>query len=92
MKIELKNIKNILKNGTILVEVEKERHAEILMRMTAFHNKEIKAYPHKKIEHLIWGSSIDEIKNKLKKQGVTDVRTGTIQKNNENILTYPITM
>ena len=36
-----------LKNQTLLVEVEKRKHTDFLLKMTKFHNISVKTYPHK---------------------------------------------
>lgn len=38
-KLKSKNVKNLKINIAILVEVDKERRAEIILKMTSFHNK-----------------------------------------------------
>ena len=38
-----------LKNQTLLVEVEKRKHADFLLKMTKFHNISVKTYPHKSL-------------------------------------------
>ena len=50
-KVISTNIKPItvkkLKNQTLLVEVEKRKHADFLLKMTKLHNISVKTYPHK---------------------------------------------
>ena len=38
-----------LKNETLLVEVEKRKHADFLLKMTKFHNISVKTYSHKSL-------------------------------------------
>ena len=62
------------KSQTLLVEVEKRKHADFLLKMTKFHNISVKTYPHKTL-NVSKGAvkskelslyTIEEIKRELK--------------------------
>ena len=84
-----------LKNKTLLVEVEKEKHANFLLGMNTFHNLQIRAYPHKNLNTSkgvvrskdLSVCTIEEIKKELNNQGIIDVRRISIKKENQTILT-----
>lgn len=89
-----KTVKN-LRNGTILVEVEKKRYADTLLKMKNFHNKKIKSYPHGKMNmskgvvrsRELSSCTIEEIKTELKSQGLIDIKRVSIKKNEKIIET-----
>ena len=70
-----------LKNQTLLVDVEKRKHADFLLKMTKFHNISVKTYPHKSLNvskgvvrsKELSLCTIEEIKREIKKQGMTEV-------------------
>ena len=72
-----------LKNQTLLVEVDKRKNADFLLKMTKFHTINVKTYPHKSLnisKGVIRSKelslcTIDEIKKEMKKQGVTEVKS-----------------
>ena len=72
-----------LKNQTLLVEVEKRKHADFLLKMTKFQNISVKTYPHKSLnvsKRFVRSKElsiciIKEIKRELKKQGVTEMKS-----------------
>ena len=77
-----------LKNQTLLVEVDKRRNANFLLKMTKFHIINVKTYSHKSL-NISKGvvrskelslCTIDEIKKEMKKQDVTEVKRVTIKK------------
>ena len=77
-----------LKNDTLLVEVEKRKHADFLLKMTMFNNIAIKTYPHKSL-NISKGvvrskelslCTLEEIKKELKRQDVIDVKRVSIKK------------
>ena len=77
-----------IKNQTLLVEVDKRKNADFLLKMTKFHTINVKTYPHKSL-NISKGvvrskelslCTIDEIKKKMKKQGLTEVRRVIIKK------------
>ena len=84
-----------LKNQTLLIEVEKRKHADFLLKMTKFHNISVKTYPHKSLNvskgvvrsKELSLCTIEEIKRKLKKQGVTKVKIISIKKEGKTIET-----
>ena len=84
-----------LKNGTLLVEVDKKSYAENLLKMTLFTNIKIKTYPHASLNSskgVVRSSelslcTLDEIKSYLKNQSVTDVRRITFKRNDQVIST-----
>ena len=84
-----------LKNQTLLVEVDKRKNADFLLKMTKFHTINVKTYPHKSL-NISKGvvrskelslCSIKEIKKEMKKQGVTEVKRVTIKKEGKLIET-----
>ena len=85
-----------LKNGTILVEVDKRTFADNLPKMKTFGGLKIKSYAHLSlnISNGVVRSSelslctLDEIKSYLQQQGVTDVKRISIKRNEETINTY----
>ena len=77
-----------IKNQSLLVEVDKRKNADFLLKMTKFHTINIKTYPHKSL-NISKGvvrskelslCTIEEIKKEMKKQGVTEVMRVTINK------------
>ena len=66
------------KNQTLLVKVEKRKHADFLLKMTKFHNISVKTYPHKSLnvsKEVVRSKElslcpIEEIKRELKKSKV----------------------
>ena len=83
-----------LKNQTLLVEVEKRKHADFLLKMTKLHNISVKTYPHKSLNvskavvrsKKLSLCTIEEIRE-LKKQGVTEVKRVSIKKEGKTIET-----
>ena len=84
-----------LKNQTLLVEVDKRKNSDFLLKMTKFHTINIKTYPHKSL-NISKGvvrskelslCTIDEIKKEMKKQGVTEVKRVSIKKEGKLIET-----
>ena len=84
-----------LKNQTLLIEVDKRKNADFLLKMTKFHTVNVKTYPHKSL-NISKGvvrskelslCTIDEIKKEMKKQGVTEVKRVTIKKEGKLIET-----
>ena len=79
-----------LKNQTLLVKVEKRKHADFLLKMIKFHNISVKTYPYKSLNESkgvvrskeLSLSTIKEIKRELKKQGVTEVKSVNVQRAN----------
>ena len=69
-------------NNTLVVEVKNKKYAELLLRTTTLHNMKIKAYPHRSLNTSkgvvrspeLATYTIEEIKQNLKKQLVTDVK------------------
>ena len=84
-----------LKNGTLLVEVDKKTYAENLLNMKFFSGIKIKAYAHSSLNSskgVVRSSelslcTLDEIKSHLKSQFVTDVKRITFNRNEETITT-----
>ena len=79
----------------MLVEVDKRKNADFLLKMTKFHTINVKTYPHKSL-NISKGvvrskelslCSIREIKKEMKKQGVTEVKRVTIKKEGKLIET-----
>ena len=71
------HVKN-LKSQTLLVEVDKRKNADFLLKMTKFHTINVKTYPHKSL-NISKGvvrskelslCTIEGIKKEMKKQGV----------------------
>jgi len=81
------------RNNTLIVEVAKKKYADLLLKMTTFHNMKIKAYPHRSLNisrgvvrsSQLSSCSIEEIKLNLKKQQVSEVKRITIRKNDQLI-------
>ena len=78
----------------MLVEVDKRKNADFLLKMTKFHIN-VKTYPHKSL-NISKGvvrskelslCTIEEIKKEMKKQGVTKVKRVTIKKEGKLIET-----
>ena len=65
------------------MEVEKRKYVDFLLKVTKFHNIPVKTYPHKSLNiskgvvqsKEILLCTIEEIKRKLNKQEVTDVKS-----------------
>ena len=84
-----------LKNQTLLVEVDKRKNSDFLLKMTKFHAINVKTYPHKSLnisKGIVRSKelslcTIDEIKKEMKKQGVTEVKRVTIKKEGKLIET-----
>ena len=84
-----------LKNQTLVVGVEKRKHADFLLKMTKFHNISVKTYPHKSLNLSKWVVrskdyalfTIEEIKRGLKKQGVTEGKRVSIKTEGKTIQT-----
>ena len=84
-----------LKNDTLLVEVEKRKHADFLLKMTMFNNIAVKTYPHKSLntsKGLVRSKelslcTLEEIKKELKRQDVIDVKRVCIKKEGKTIET-----
>ena len=84
-----------LKNGTLLVEVDKKTYAENLLNMKFFSGIKIKTYAHSSLNSskgVVRSSelslcTIDEIKSHLKSQFVTDVKRITFTRNDQTITT-----
>ena len=84
-----------LKNQTLLVEVDKRKNADFLLKMTKFHTINVKTYPHKPL-NISKGvvrskelslCTIGEINKEMKKQGVTKIKRVTIKKEGKLIET-----
>ena len=62
--------------------MEKRKHADFLLKMTKFHNINVKTYPHKSLNESKELSlcTLEEIKRELKKQGVTEMKRISIKK------------
>ena len=96
-----KNVKS-LRNGNLLIEVEKKKHADFLLQMKVFHNMKIKSYPHEKLNSSkgvvrsreLPLCTLEEVKTELKSQGVIDARRisirreGKVIETNTYILTF----
>ena len=75
--------------------MEKRKHADFLLTMIRFHNISVKAYPHKSLNvskgfvrsKELSLCTVEEIKRKLKKQGVTGVKRVSIKKEGKTIET-----
>ena len=84
-----------LKNGTLLVEIDRKTYAENLLKLKTFFNIKIKSYPHTTLNTsrgVIKSSelslcNLEEIKTNLNSQGVIDVRRISIRRNSETIET-----
>ena len=84
-----------LKDGTLLIEVEKKTYADNLIKMKSFHGLKIKGYAHTSLntsKGVVRSSelslcSLEEIKTHLQNQGVSDVKRITIKRNDEIINT-----
>ena len=86
--MSLVHVKKLKKNQTLLIEVDKRKRADFLLKMTKFHTINVKTYHHKSL-NISKGvvkskelslCTIDEIKKEMKKQGVTEVKRVTIKK------------
>ena len=89
---------NLLKkliNDTLLIEAEKIFLLNLLLKQKYFYNLKIKVYPHNTL-NLSKGvvrspdlslCTLDEIKNNLRGQGVTDAKQISIKRNNQIIPT-----
>ena len=85
-----------LRNGTILIEVERKSYAENLLKMKEFANIKIKSFPHLSLNSskgVVRSSelslcTLDELKSNLQNQGVTDVKRISINRNQETIQTH----
>ena len=89
------NIKKTKKNQTLLVEVDKRKNVDFLLKMTKFHTINVKTYLHKSLK-ISKGAvrnkklslcTIEEINKEMKKQGVTEVKRVTIKKEGKLIET-----
>ena len=86
---------NKLKNQTLLVELDKRKNADFLLKMTKFHIINVKSYPHKSLiiskgvvrSKELSLCTIEEIKKEMKKQSVTEVKRVTIKKEGKFIET-----
>ena len=84
-----------LKNGTLLIEVDKKTYAENLLNMKFFSNIKIKSYAHASLNSskgVVRSSelslcTLDEIKSHLQTQLVTDVKKITFTRNDQTIST-----
>ena len=82
-------------NNALTVEVKNKKYAELLLRTTTLHNMKIKAYSHRSLNTSkgvvrspeLATCIIEEIKQNLKKQLVTDVKRISIKKNDQVVST-----
>ena len=87
--------KSVKKTNLLLIEVEKKTFSDLLLKQKYFHNLKIKVYPHNTLNSSkglvrspdLTLCTIDEIKNNLCKQGVTDAKQISIKRNNQIIPT-----
>ena len=92
--ISPKSVKKLI-NETLLIEVEKRKHADFLLKMTMFYNIAVKTYPHKSLNTSkgvvrskeLSLCTLEEIKKELKRQGVIDVIRVSIKKEGKTIET-----
>ena len=84
-----------LKNGTLLIEVDKKTYADNLLTMKFFTNLKIKSYAHASLNSSkgvvrsaeLSLCTLEEIKSHLKTQSVTDVKRITFKRNDQTIST-----
>ena len=84
-----------LRNGTILIEVDRKSYAENLLKMKVFANVKIKAYAHLSLNSckgVVRSSELSlctlvELKSNLQDQGVIDVKRISINRNQETFQT-----
>ena len=84
-----------LKDGNILVEIDKKSYADNLLKMKFFANLKIKTFAHNSLntsKGVVRSSelslcTLDEIKRYLQNQGVSDVKRISIKRNDEIIHT-----
>ena len=82
-----KSVKKFFLNDTLLVEVEKRKHEDFLLKMTMFINITVKTYPHKSLNTSkgvvrskeLSLCTLEEIKKELKRQDVIDVKRVSIK-------------
>ena len=83
------------RNGNLLVNVDSQRQAEIILKMKTFHTMKCRAYPHEKLntsKGVIWSKELvlateEEIASALGKQVATNIRRISIRKGEEQIPT-----
>ena len=84
-----------LKDGNLLIEVDKKSYADNLLKMKFFGNLKIKAFPHNSLntsKGVVRSSelslcTLDEIKTYLQSQGVSNVKRISIKRDGEIINT-----
>ena len=84
-----------LKDGNLLIEVDKKSYADNLLKMKFFGNLKIKAFPHNSLntsKGVVRSSelslcTLDEIKTYLQSQGVSDIKRISIKRDGEIINT-----
>ena len=92
--IKAKSVKKLI-NNTLLIEVEKKTFSDLLLKQKYFYNLRNKVYPHNTLNSSkgvlrspdLSLCTLDEIKNNLCKQGVTDAKQISIKRNNQIIPT-----
>ena len=83
------------RNGNLLVEVDRRRQAENILKIKTFHTTKCRAYPHEKLntsKGVIRSRELalateDEIASALGKQGVRNIKRISIRKGDERIQT-----
>ena len=87
-----KNVKKT-RNGNLLIEVDRRRQAENILKIKTFHTTKCRAYPHEKLntsKGVIRSRELalateDKIASALGKQGVTNIKRISIRKGEERI-------
>lgn len=94
-RITPKSVKKKTRNNTLLIGVERQHDAEILLRMTKFYGIRVKVYPHKLLNSSkgvvrsaeLSLCTLEEIRNNnsIKKQNIIDIKRISIKKNDRII-------
>ena len=85
---EPKSIEKLTRSNQLLIEVNKNSHAENLLRTQKFHNLNVRVYPHSSLNSSrgvircpdLRGCSEQEILDVMKSEGVTAVKRFRIKK------------
>ena len=93
--IKAKSVKKLI-NNTLLIEVEKKNFSDLLLKQKYFYNLKIEVYPHNTLNSSkgvvrspdLSLCTLDEIRNNLRGQGVTDAKQISIKRNNQIIPTH----